>query len=84
VTLTAWQALDGAVNLTKGRRFSFMQQPAGGHIAVQLAKLRGAKVIGTASVNLDLLRDLGADEAINYSTTSFENVVHNVDVVLDT
>lgn len=85
VTLTAWQALDGAVNLTKGQTVLIHAAAGGvGHIAVQLAKLRGAKVIGTGSVNLDLLRDLGVDEAINYSTTPFENVVHNVDVVLDT
>jgi NADPH:quinone reductase-like Zn-dependent oxidoreductase len=84
-TLTAWQALNGAVNLTKGQTVLIHAAAGGvGHIAVQLAKLRGAKVIGTASANLDLLRDLGVDEAINYSTTSFENVVHNVDVVLDT
>ena len=54
-----------------------------GHIAVQLAKLRGAKVIGTASVNLDFLNELGVDEAIDYSTTAFEDAVKDVDVVLD-
>jgi NADPH:quinone reductase-like Zn-dependent oxidoreductase len=51
---------------------------------VQLAKWRGAKVIGTASINIDFLRELGVDQAIDYSTTPFENVVRDVDVVLDT
>jgi NADPH:quinone reductase-like Zn-dependent oxidoreductase len=54
-----------------------------GHIATQLAKLRGAKVIGTASVNFDFLSELGVDQAINYITTTFEEVVRDVDVVLD-
>jgi NADPH:quinone reductase-like Zn-dependent oxidoreductase len=53
-----------------------------GHIAVQLAKLRGARVIGTASVNIEFLRQLGVDEVIDYATTPFEQVVHDVDVVL--
>jgi NADPH:quinone reductase-like Zn-dependent oxidoreductase len=54
-----------------------------GHVAVQLAKSRGARVIGTASVNLPFLRELGVDEAIDYTTTAFEDVVRDVDVVLD-
>jgi len=56
-----------------------------GHFAVQLAKWKGARVIGTASQrNYDFLRELGADEVIDYTTTRFEDVVHDVDVVLDT
>jgi NADPH:quinone reductase-like Zn-dependent oxidoreductase len=55
-----------------------------GHVAVQIAKSRGAKVIGTASGDLDFLRELNVDQAIDYSTTHFENVVGQVDVVLDT
>ena len=52
--------------------------------AVQLAKLRGARVIGTASTsNQDYLRSLGVDETIDYKTTRFEDVVHDVDIVLD-
>ena len=52
-------------------------------MAVQLAKWRGARVIGTASINLPFLEELGVDEAIDYSTTAFEDVVKDVDVVLD-
>jgi NADPH:quinone reductase-like Zn-dependent oxidoreductase len=56
-----------------------------GSIAVQLAKWHGAKVIGTASGhNLDFLRELGVDQAIDYTTTPFEEVVKDADVVLDT
>lgn len=53
--------------------------------AVQFAKLHGARVIGTASErNADFLRDLEADEVIDYNATRFETVVSDVDLVLDT
>jgi NADPH:quinone reductase-like Zn-dependent oxidoreductase len=56
-----------------------------GHFAVQLAKWKEAKVIGTASAdNEGFLRELGADKVIDYRTTGFEDAVHDVDVVLDT
>jgi NADPH:quinone reductase-like Zn-dependent oxidoreductase len=85
VSLTAWQALYELANLSEGQTVLIHGAAGGvGHIAVQLAKLRGAKVIGTASMNYDLLESLGVDQAINYATTPFENVVHDVDVVLDT
>jgi NADPH:quinone reductase-like Zn-dependent oxidoreductase len=82
--LTAWQALFEAANLEKGQTVLIHGAAGGvGHMAVQLARLRGAKVIGTASVNLPFLRDLGVDEAIDYTTTPFETAVRDVDVVLD-
>lgn len=85
VSLTAWQALYELANLSEGQTVLIHAAAGGvGHIAVQLAKLRGATVIGTASMNYDLLESLGVDQAINYATTPFENVVHDVDVVLDT
>lgn len=56
-----------------------------GHLAVQLAKWRGVQVIGTSKEdNLDFLRQLGVDEAIDYTSTRFEEVVQDADVVLDT
>ena len=56
-----------------------------GTFAVQLAKWKGAYVIGTASPrNHELLRRLGADELIDYQATPFEDAVGDVDVVLDT
>ncbi len=85
VALTAWQALFGAANLSQGQTVLVHAAAGGtGHMAVQLAHWRGAKVIGTASKNIDLLKDLGVEEVINYATTPFESVVHGVDVVFDT
>jgi NADPH:quinone reductase-like Zn-dependent oxidoreductase len=56
-----------------------------GHFAVQLAKWKGAYVLATASTeNQELLRKLGADHAIDYTTHKFEDVAHNIDIVLDT
>jgi NADPH:quinone reductase-like Zn-dependent oxidoreductase len=56
-----------------------------GHLAVQLAKWKGAYVFATASTkNQDLLRRLGVDEPIDYTQQRFENVARNIDIVLDT
>jgi NADPH:quinone reductase-like Zn-dependent oxidoreductase len=56
-----------------------------GHFAVQLAKWKGARVTAVASsVHETFLRDLGADEFIDYTKTPAEDVVHDVDLVLDT
>lgn len=85
VTLTAWQALFELAQLQPGQTVLVHGAAGGvGHVAVQLAKIRGARVIGTASRNQDLLRQIGVDQCIDYQTTPFENVVHGVDVVLDT
>jgi NADPH:quinone reductase-like Zn-dependent oxidoreductase len=85
VTLTAWQALIELANLTNGQTVLIHGATGGvGHVAVQIAKWRGARVIGTASDDLDFLRELKIDQAIDYSTTPFEDVVGQVDVVLDT
>jgi NADPH:quinone reductase-like Zn-dependent oxidoreductase len=85
VTLTAWQALFEMADLQKGQTVLIHGAAGGvGHIAVQLAKWRGAAVIGTASRNLEFLRTLGVDQAIDYAATAFESVVGKVDVVLDT
>lgn len=55
-----------------------------GVFAVQLACWAGARVIATASArNSDFLRELGANEIIDYTTTRFEDVVHDVDIVFD-
>jgi NADPH:quinone reductase-like Zn-dependent oxidoreductase len=84
VTLTAWQGLIEFADLSPGQTVLIHAAAGGvGHIAVQLAKWRGAKVIGTASMNLPVLKELGVDQAIDYSKTAFEDVVSDVDVVLD-
>jgi NADPH:quinone reductase-like Zn-dependent oxidoreductase len=83
-TLAAWQALYEMANLSSGQTVLIHGAAGGvGHIAAQLAKLRGATVIGTASVNFDFLAELEVDQAINYTATAFEEVVRDVDVVLD-
>jgi NADPH:quinone reductase-like Zn-dependent oxidoreductase len=84
--LTAWQALFEHANLVAGQTV-LIQGAAGGVgvFAVQLARWAGAQVIATASArNRDFLRDLGATEVIDYTTTRFEDVVKPVDVVFDT
>jgi NADPH:quinone reductase-like Zn-dependent oxidoreductase len=84
--LTAWQALFDLAGLTAGQRVLIHGGTGGvGSYAVQLAHWRGARVIGTTSAaNSSFLRDLGADEAIDYTSERFENKVRNVDVVIDT
>lgn len=84
VTLAAWQGLIEMANLSKGQTVLIHGAAGGvGHIAVQLAHLRGANVIGTSSTHLDYLEELGVDQVIDYSKTRFETVAENVDVVLD-
>ncbi|MGW7439338.1 NADP-dependent oxidoreductase [Streptomyces sp. NPDC054849] len=83
--LTAWQALVDTAGVSAGQRVLVHAAAGGvGHLAVQIAKARGAYVIGTASAGKhELLRGLGADEVIDYRTTDFEDAVSDVDVVLD-
>ena len=84
VTLTAWQALYELANLSEGQTVLIHAAAGGvGHMAIQLAKLRGAKVIGSASKHLDFIKELGADETFDYATAHFEDIVKDVDVVLD-
>jgi NADPH:quinone reductase-like Zn-dependent oxidoreductase len=84
--LTAWQALFNVADLQSGQTVLIHAAAGGvGHFAVQIAKWKKAKVIATASANNEsFLRELGVDEVIDYKTTKFEEVVHDVDVVLDT
>ena len=88
VALTAWQALFDVAGLQAGQRVLIHAAAGGvGHIAVQLAKWKGAHVIGTASAaNEQYLRELGVDEFINYREVSFEEALKDapVDVVLST
>src|SRR5216110_175620 len=82
---TAWQALIDTAKLEKGQTVLIHGGSGGvGCFAVQIAKARGAKVIATASTaNQDLLKELGVDQPIDYTTTKFEEVVKEVDVVLN-
>jgi NADPH:quinone reductase-like Zn-dependent oxidoreductase len=84
--LTAWQALFEQAHLTEGQTILIAGAAGGvGHFAVQLAKAKGAHVIGTASPrNADFLRGIGVDQVIDYTTTPLEKAAQGVDVVFDT
>ncbi|KMS77229.1 NADPH:quinone reductase [Streptomyces viridochromogenes] len=86
VSLTAWQALVEYADVRPGQRVLIHAAAGGvGHVAVQIAKARGAHVIGTASAGKhEFLRSLGADEVVDYRETDFAEAVKDVDVVLDT
>ncbi|MFB8181261.1 NADP-dependent oxidoreductase [Streptomyces sp. NPDC055966] len=86
VSLTAWQALTEHADVRPGQRVLIHAAAGGvGHVAVQIAKARGAYVIGTASAGKhDFLREIGVDEPIDYRTTDVSETVRDVDVVLDT
>ncbi|MEU3557895.1 NADP-dependent oxidoreductase [Streptomyces fragilis] len=86
VSLTAWQALVDTAMLGPGQRVLLHAAAGGvGHVAVQIAKSRGAHVVGTASAEKHgFLRALGADEQIDYRETDFAEAVSGMDVVLDT
>jgi len=83
---TAWQALFDEGGLERGQTVLIHGAAGGvGHFAVQLARHAGARVIGTASAgNAEFLKSIGADETIDYKTQKFEELVHDVDLVLDT
>ena len=83
--LTAWQALVDVAKLHAGQTILIHGASGGvGSFAVQIAKARGARVIATASTaNQDLLKQLGADVAVDYTKTRFEDVAKDVDAVLD-
>jgi NADPH:quinone reductase-like Zn-dependent oxidoreductase len=85
VGLTAWQALVDTAGVGKGSRVLIDAGAGGiGHLAVQIAKARGAHVTALVSAaNLDFVRSLGADEAIDYNATDFTEAVRDQDIVLD-
>ena len=85
VAMTAWQALIDTAKLGSGQTVLIHGGSGGvGSFAIQIAKARGAKVIATASTaNQELLKQLGADVAIDYTKQKFEDTAKDVDVVLD-
>lgn len=84
--LTAWQGLFERAHLAAGQRILIHGASGGvGLFAVQLARWAGAHVIATAAAhNLDLVRGLGAERAIDYRAQRFDELVRDVDAVLDT
>jgi NADPH:quinone reductase-like Zn-dependent oxidoreductase len=83
--LTAWQGLLNRAKLQAGEHV-LVHGGAGavGVFAIQLARMRGARVTATASGrNVALVSQLGAESVIDYTATAFEDVVRDVDVVFD-
>lgn len=86
VGLTSWQAFVERAHLQPGQKV-FVPAGAGGigSFAIQLAKLFGAKVATTTSTaNVEFVRQLGADEVIDYKKQEFEERLRDYDVVLAT
>jgi len=84
--LTAWQAVVDIADVRPGQRVLVHAAAGGvGHLAVQIAKARGAHVVGTArKAKHDFLRGLGADELIDYTQEDFAEKVQDIDVVIET
>lgn len=84
-SLTAWQALVETAQVEPGQRVLVHAAAGGvGHLAVQIAKSRGAYVIGTArGEQHDFVSELGVDEPIDYTRQAVGDAVRDVDVVLD-
>ncbi|UGT40033.1 NADP-dependent oxidoreductase [Nocardia yamanashiensis] len=83
--LTAWQGLVDRAGVKEGDRVLIHRAAGGvGHLAVQIAKARGAYVIALASAaKHDYVKSLGADEVIDYQAVDFTEVVRDVDIVFD-
>jgi len=86
VGLTAWQALVDAANISEGKRVLIHAGAGGvGSFAIQLAKARGAWVATTCSAaNIAFVKELGADEVIDYTKEDFTALLKEMDIVLDT
>jgi NADPH:quinone reductase-like Zn-dependent oxidoreductase len=84
--ITAWEAMVTVGKVAPGQRVLIHAASGGvGSLAVQIAKARGAFVIGTASAeNRELVESLGADEFIDYKARPFQDAAKNIDLVFDT
>ena len=84
--LTAWQGLFDHARLQPKEKILIHGGSGGvGTFAVQLARRHGAQIIATTSTkNVSMVKQLGADEVIDYKTSRFQDLVHDVDVVFDT
>jgi NADPH:quinone reductase-like Zn-dependent oxidoreductase len=84
--MTAWQALFDSGGLKSGQTALIAGAGGGvGHLAVQFAKIAGARVIGTGSArNRDFVLGLGADEYIDYTEQDVGEAASGVDVAFDT
>lgn len=85
VGLTAWQGLVQAADVRAGQRVLISRAAGGvGHLAVQIAKARGAHVTALAGASRhEFVRSLGADEVIDHRNADFTGMLGDLDVVLD-
>jgi NADPH:quinone reductase-like Zn-dependent oxidoreductase len=83
--LTAWQGMIDHGRLKSGQRVLIHGGAGGvGHLAIQIAKAKGAWVATTCSGgDLDFVRSLGADQAIDYKAEKFEDRLSEIDLVYD-
>ncbi len=83
--LIAWNGIVDLGKVQPGQRVLIHGAAGGvGNLAVQFAKAMGGYVIGTASAyNFDFLKELGADEVIDYSRQHFEELLQDIDVVFN-
>jgi NADPH:quinone reductase-like Zn-dependent oxidoreductase len=83
--LTAWQIVVDTIQLEAGADVLVHGAAGGvGHLAVQIAKARGANVIATARAEqADWLRELGVERTIDYRSERFEDLVADLDAVID-
>ena len=84
--LTAWQALFDRGGLDRGQTVLIAGAAGGvGHLAVQFAKVAGARAIGTGSSrNREFVLGLGADEYVDYTQQDVADAVSGVDIAFDT
>lgn len=83
--LTAWQGLIDQGALKKGQRVLIHGGAGGvGHFAIQIAKAKGAWVATTcAKEDFDFVRSIGADQAVDYKSEKFEDLLSDIDLVYD-
>ena len=83
--LIAWNGIVDSGKVQAGQRVLIHGAAGGvGNLAVQFAKAKGAYVIGTASAyNINFLKELGADEVIDYKNQNFEELLHGIDLVFN-
>lgn len=86
VGVSAWQALVETIRLSGGQKILIHGGAGGiGSIAIQLAMRLGAYTATTVSINdKEFVQQLGANEAIDYQTQTFEDLLHDYDAVFDT